>query len=135
MDTSEALGIITPDFIIGVWKRVAGQSGTRLLTGIPEKDIRVATLAKIQQYLDGSSRDMAPWFFGGMLLHHLVTWRPFVEGNHQTAWIVCRTYMDLFGYKPIVSQDEVIRFLNTLQDVKKDGEVRAQNWVQQAFQA
>lgn len=134
MDTTEALGLVTPDFIIGVWRRVVSSGGRSHLTGIPEKDIRMATLTRIQQYLTGASKDMAPWFYGGLLLHHIVVWRPFLDGNLQTGWIVCRTFMDLFGYKPIVSQDEMIRFVNSLQDVKKGGEVGAQNWVQQAFQ-
>jgi len=72
------------------------------------------------------------WVVAGQALHRIVREHPFMECNHRTGWLLCRTLMQADGYHLALPGADVIRFVKSI-DADTLDEQTVREWVRQAF--
>ena len=90
----------------------------------------------IEWVVDGIHRTRSEgrpmWDVAGVALHRIVREHPFMDCNHRTGWLLCRTLMRAAGYDVAVSDDEVVSFVKSIDSLgRREEEVR--EWVRRAF--
>lgn len=68
----------------------------------------------------------------GVALHRVVREHPFMDCNHRTGWLLCRTLMRVAGYDVAISGDEVVSFVKSIDALGRE-EQEVREWVRQAF--
>lgn len=82
-----------------------------------------------QEAREGREVFLAPAAKGAALLQAIVATQPFVDGNQRTAWVACRTFLLMNGYRLAGVPDEVSKLLRRV----KSGEVvhaGLQEWIE-----
>lgn len=79
-----------------------------------------------------SARGDPTWAIGAMALHHVVREHPFMDCNHRTGWLLCRTLMYEGGYRLALPSVEVVRFVRSIDSLALD-EPAVVEWVRRAF--
>ena len=72
------------------------------------------------------------WATGGAVLYRVVNGHPFMDCNHRTGWLLCRSLMTEAGYDLAVPSHEVVRFVKSI-DTNSLSEQQVQDWVRQSF--
>jgi death-on-curing family protein len=72
------------------------------------------------------------WDVAGLALYRIVREHPFMDCNHRTGWLLCRTLMHIFGYELAVSGEEVVAFVKSI-DADRLEEAQVKEWVRQSF--
>jgi prophage maintenance system killer protein len=72
------------------------------------------------------------WTIAGRALHRIVREHPFVDCNHRTGWLVCRTLMQVGGYELALPSVDVVQFVKSI-DAESLDEDAVREWVKQAF--
>lgn len=72
------------------------------------------------------------WDVAGVALHRVVREHPFMDCNHRTGWLLCRTLMLVAGYDIAVSRDEAVSFVKSI-DALGRNEEEVREWVRRSF--
>jgi len=65
-------------------------------------------------------------------LYRIVREHPFVDCNHRTGWLLCRTLMLSVGFETAVPRTDVIEFVRSI-DAKELSLDAVEEWVRRSF--
>ncbi len=90
----------------------------------------------IEWVVDGIHRtgaeDRSMYDVAAVALHRVVREHPFMDCNHRTGWLLCRTLMRVAGYDVAISGNEVVSFVKSIDSLGRD-EQEVREWVRRAF--
>lgn len=72
------------------------------------------------------------WDLAGVALHRVVREHPFMDCNHRTGWLLCRTLMTAAGYDIAISRDDVVSFVKSIDAIGLNEE-EVREWVRSSF--
>jgi prophage maintenance system killer protein len=117
-------------FIVTLWRLTFNAAGGKH----DSYSIRdEGTVEWIAYVVRKAAEEGAPsWDTAGLALHRVVTTQPFMDCNHRTGWLLCRTLMLVDGYELAIPGDEVVSYVKSIDQEELD-EQRVKEWVRAAF--
>jgi len=120
---------IDSSFIISLWRLTFNVGGKHESYSIRDEGTVEWIAHSVRRAAEAGD---SCWEVAGMALHRMINAHPFMDCNHRTGWLVCRTLMLVDGYELAIPGDEVVNYLKSI-DARQLDEETVKEWVRSAF--